>query len=479
MGRRELRVRDHRRACAQSIRERGTLVRQAQAQAALREATGEALAKLVEDEVPEAAGQPRDEPPGPGPGRCGSRPRASPPSSGWPSPASRPSSSRRAPRGGRDRRPRSTWRCGRWPTPSRSSAPTTTSTRSSTDVAERVGEPGRRVRAEFERGGNLAAVRSDVRKRKALDWLLERVEIVDEDGQPIDRADLEVTAEHAPRPTIRPEADESDETDAGTTRRDGEPRPGPPAAVGRHTDVIRNYLVPTVVEQTNRGERAYDLYSRLLKENIIFLGTPIDDTIANLICAQLIHLESDNPDKDINIYINSPGGDITALFAIYDTMRFIKPDISTICFGQAASAARCCWRRGRPASAWRCRTPGCCCTSRGARPAARPPTSSWRPRRSCACARCSTRSWPATPARRREDPQGHRARLRAQRRGGQGVRHHRRRDLVAAGSRHDRPHHAGELDDATGERPTWPSSETVASCSSARSAASPRSRSRS
>jgi len=102
---------------------------------------------------------------------------------------------------------------------------------------------------------------------------------------------------------------------------------------------IQNYLVPTVVEQTNRGERAYDLYSRLLKENIIFLGTPIDDTVANLVCAQLLHLESENPDKDINIYINSPGGDITALFAIYDTMSFIKPDISTICFGQAASAA--------------------------------------------------------------------------------------------------------------------------------------------
>ena len=114
---------------------------------------------------------------------------------------------------------------------------------------------------------------------------------------------------------------------------------GSTGAVGQHVDVIRNYLVPTVVEQTNRGERAYDLYSRLLKENIIFLGTPIDDAIANLICAQLIHLESDNPDKDINIYINSPGGDITALFAIYDTMSFIKPDISTICFGQAASAA--------------------------------------------------------------------------------------------------------------------------------------------
>jgi ATP-dependent Clp protease protease subunit len=102
---------------------------------------------------------------------------------------------------------------------------------------------------------------------------------------------------------------------------------------------LRNYYVPNVTEQTSRGERVSDLYSRLLKENIIFLGTPIDDTIANLICAQLIHLESENPDKDINIYINSPGGDITALFAIYDTMQFIKNDIATICLGQAASAA--------------------------------------------------------------------------------------------------------------------------------------------
>ena len=102
---------------------------------------------------------------------------------------------------------------------------------------------------------------------------------------------------------------------------------------------IWNYYVHNVTETMSRGERVYDLYSRLLKENIIFLGTPIDDTIANLICAQLIHLESENPDKDINIYINSPGGDITALFAIYDTMQFIKNDIATICLGQAASAA--------------------------------------------------------------------------------------------------------------------------------------------
>jgi len=99
------------------------------------------------------------------------------------------------------------------------------------------------------------------------------------------------------------------------------------------------YLVPTVIEQTSRGERGYDLYSRLLKERIIILGTPIDDAIANLICAQMLFLEGEDLDKDIHLYINSPGGDITALFAIYDTMKFIKPEVSTFCFGQAASAA--------------------------------------------------------------------------------------------------------------------------------------------
>jgi ATP-dependent Clp protease protease subunit len=102
---------------------------------------------------------------------------------------------------------------------------------------------------------------------------------------------------------------------------------------------MQNYLVPVVVEQTARGERSFDIYSRLLKERIIFLGTPIDDNVGNLIMAQLLHLESEDPDKDINLYINSPGGDITALFAIYDTMAYIKPDVSTIVMGQAASAA--------------------------------------------------------------------------------------------------------------------------------------------
>ncbi|MBI4936471.1 MAG: ATP-dependent Clp protease proteolytic subunit [Actinobacteria bacterium] len=102
---------------------------------------------------------------------------------------------------------------------------------------------------------------------------------------------------------------------------------------------MSGYQIPGVVEQTSRGERSYDLYSRLLRDNIIWLDTPIDDASASLTCAKLVYLESENPDKDISIYINSPGGDITALFAIYDTMQFIKNDIATICLGQAASAA--------------------------------------------------------------------------------------------------------------------------------------------
>ena len=96
-------------------------------------------------------------------------------------------------------------------------------------------------------------------------------------------------------------------------------------------------LVPMVVEQTSRGERAYDIYSRLLKERVIFLGGPVEDNVANLIIAQLLYLESENPDKDINLYINSPGGSVSAGLAIYDTMQFIKPGVSTMCVGQAAS----------------------------------------------------------------------------------------------------------------------------------------------
>lgn len=98
-------------------------------------------------------------------------------------------------------------------------------------------------------------------------------------------------------------------------------------------------LIPMVVEQTSRGERAYDIYSRLLKDNVIFLGQPIDDNIANLVIAQLLFLEAENPEKDISLYINSPGGSITSGFAIYDTMKYVKPDIATICIGQCASFA--------------------------------------------------------------------------------------------------------------------------------------------
>ena len=107
-------------------------------------------------------------------------------------------------------------------------------------------------------------------------------------------------------------------------------RPGP---------APRNYLVPRVVESTSRGERDYDIFSRLLKDRIIFLGTEINDVVANLVMAQLLHLESEDPDRDVNLYINSPGGGITSLFAIYDTMQYIKPDVSTVCMGMAASAA--------------------------------------------------------------------------------------------------------------------------------------------
>jgi ATP-dependent Clp protease protease subunit len=110
---------------------------------------------------------------------------------------------------------------------------------------------------------------------------------------------------------------------------------------GPYADSIRppvmQYLVPMVIEQTNRGERAYDIYSRLLKDRIVFIGTPIDDTIANLIIAQLLFLESEDPDKDIHVYVNSPGGVVTAGLAIYDTMQYVKPKISTLCMGQAAS----------------------------------------------------------------------------------------------------------------------------------------------
>ena len=117
-------------------------------------------------------------------------------------------------------------------------------------------------------------------------------------------------------------------------------------------------LIPMVIEQSARGERSFDIYSRLLNERIVFIGTPIDDDIANLVVAQLLHLESQDPDKDISLYINSPGGVVYSGLAIYDTMRFIKPDVQTICFGVAMSMGSLLLAGGRRASGWRCPTAG-------------------------------------------------------------------------------------------------------------------------
>ena len=115
-------------------------------------------------------------------------------------------------------------------------------------------------------------------------------------------------------------------------------------------------LVPMVVEQSPRGERAYDIYSRLLKDRVVFIGTPVDDIVANLIIAQLLFLQSEDPDKEISVYINSPGGSVTAGLAIYDTMQFVKPDVATLCMGRQPAWVRCCWRPGQKASAPRCPT---------------------------------------------------------------------------------------------------------------------------
>jgi ATP-dependent Clp protease protease subunit len=113
---------------------------------------------------------------------------------------------------------------------------------------------------------------------------------------------------------------------------------------------MADQLVPMVVEQTTRGERSFDIYSRLLKDRIVFLGSPVDDVVANLVSAQLLHLEAEDPEKDICLYVNSPGGSATALFAIHDTMQYVRPDVSTVCVGQAASAAAvllACGARGK------------------------------------------------------------------------------------------------------------------------------------
>jgi ATP-dependent Clp protease, protease subunit len=159
-------------------------------------------------------------------------------------------------------------------------------------------------------------------------------------------------------------------------------------------------LVPMVIESTGRGERAYDIYSRLLRDNIIFIGTPIDDNIANLVIAQMLFLAQEDPEKDIQLYINSPGGSITAGMAIYDTMQYVKNDVTTICIGQAASMAALLLSAGQakkrlalPNSRILIHQP-----SMGGFPGRRP-TSTFMPAKFCACARLLISYWPSTPAR--------------------------------------------------------------------------------
>ena len=157
-------------------------------------------------------------------------------------------------------------------------------------------------------------------------------------------------------------------------------------------------LVPFVIEQTSRGERSFDIYSRLLNERVVFLGTPITDEVANVIVAQLIHLESEDPDKDISLYINSPGGSVYAGLAIYDTMQFIKPDVSTICVGIAMSMGALLLAGGAKGKRFALPNARILIHQLPAASRARPPTSRSTPARSSTCASGSTRSSPSTPA---------------------------------------------------------------------------------
>ncbi len=159
-------------------------------------------------------------------------------------------------------------------------------------------------------------------------------------------------------------------------------------------------LIPMVVEQTARGERSFDIYSRLLNDRVIFLGGQVDQETANLIVAQMVHLESDDPEKDIHLYINSPGGSVYDGLAIYDTMQFIGPDVQTICYGVAMSMGSLLLAGGAPGKRLRCPTPGSSSTSRPAASRASPPTSRSTPARRSRCAPGSTSSTRGIPIRR-------------------------------------------------------------------------------
>ena len=198
-------------------------------------------------------------------------------------------------------------------------------------LAQAYGRDPKELAKQLDRSGQIVTLAGDIIRSKALDLLVEH-------------ADIETEPET--RTPTNPERRATRHSRTGET----ELRKSPRRRVhdDMRSDINANdYLVPVVVEQTSRGERSFDIYSRLLKERIVFLGTPIDDNVGNLIMAQLLHLESEDPDKDINLYINSPGGVITSLFAIYDTMQFIKCDVATTVMGQAASAAAVLLLAGR------------------------------------------------------------------------------------------------------------------------------------
>ena len=202
-------------------------------------------------------------------------------------------------------------------------------------LAERAEQKPEKVRRELERSGALETVRSDVARGKALEFLVEHANVVDEDGNAIDLDD--------PRRRLRTIEDPIDDRHAGTSRC------ATTRSRKRESTMQNEYVpMPRFIQDTPRGRMEWDPYSRLANDRIIFLGTPVDDTVANLLIAQLLILESEDPDKDIIMYINSPGGEITGLFAIYDTMQYIKPDVQTCCIGQAASAAAVLLASGAP-----------------------------------------------------------------------------------------------------------------------------------
>ena len=289
--------------------------------------------------------------------------------------------------------------------------------------------------------------------RQGLEWLVEHVEVVDEEGQsdrPSSPSRLDQTADDH-------ETDDDDDRQPSTSAEDEESDDQPvqlPGPHGRRADEPgRAGLRPLLPAAQGahhlprHADRRHDRQPR---------------------CAQLLHLESENPDKDINLYINCPGGDITALFAIYDTMQYIKPDISTICFGQAASAAAVLLAAGTKGKRLALPArPRSCSTSPTGRPAARPPTSSSQAKEILRMRELLERD-PRRPHRPadRADPQGHRPRLHHDRRRGQGVRHHRRGDRGPGAGRQRRRRSGVELSGTGREsgETTWPSSATAASC---------------